>query len=391
MKNASWVVFHRLTSADFYETSKPRVPGAKGGKQSYIDLAGNSVPLADWETGFFNGIIPTHETQGPAWDISLSSLRISRSQPVRIASRTSSNGKYRNISIRSQKIHSREANRVFAWHPNHSSFPDLPAGAANAQDSRIAPLIVDLVIYIIRTDAGDFWAGWFQRSSPDPSWVVDPRLQVMFTDNEGHIELDPTIDFDEGVADWPFQNSATGATTPTVASPPSTPATPASTKPAAAPQKPSKTKTLAPKTYKPLSQEEATKLLIEDDMINSSPEIKEATRQTRVRNQKAVRILKGLYGECQISGNKFVFEKSDGMPYLEVHHLIPLGEGGADAPANLVVLSAHIHRMLHYASVSEIDLSQVKESKLKILINGDPYTITWNPEHAKLVNDANSD
>jgi len=390
MKKASWVVFHRLTGADFYETSKPRVQGARGGAQSYFDLAGNSVSLADWAAGFFNGLTPTTETQGPAWDITLKSLGIGHSQSVRIASRTSSNGTYRNISVRSQKIHSRAANRVFAWHPNHSSFPDLPAGAANAHDSRISPLIANLVIYLVRTNTGEFWAGWFQRDTPDPSWTVDPRLQVMFTNNEGHIELDPTVDFNENVADWPFLNSATGIITPPVATTPSKSPAPAIAKPTSTPQKPSISTTRTPRTYKPVSPEEATKQLIDDDMINDFPEIKEATRRTRARNQKAVRVLKDLYGECQISGSKFVFEKSDGLPYLEVHHLIPLGKGGADAPANLVVLSAHMHRMLHYADVPEIDLSQIKENKLEILINGDQFTIKWNPEHAKLVNDANS-
>lgn len=376
MKKAKWVIFHRLTSADFYETSKPRVPGARGGAQSYIDIAGNSVSLADWESGFFNGITPTQETQGPAWDIDLNSLGSGRSQPVRIASRTSSNGTYRNVSVRSQKIHSREANRVFAWHPNHSSFPDLPAGAQNAHDARLAPLIADLVIYLVRTDIGDFWAGWFQKSSPDPSWTVDPRLQVMFTDNEGHIELDPTVDFDEGVSDWPFQKSAGVVTTPIITSPSSTSPAPASPRPT--------------RTYKPLSQEEATKQLIDDDMINNAPETKEATRLTRARNQKAVRVLKDLYGKCQITDSEFIFKKSDGSPYLEVHHLIPLGEGGADSPANLVVLSAHMHRMLHYADVSEIDLSQIDKNRLEIVINGNQFTITWHPDHAKLVNDTNT-
>jgi len=279
---------------------------------------------------------------------------------------------------------------VLAWHPNHSSFPDLPPGAANAHDPRIPSLIADLVIYVARTNTGSFWAGWFQRSSPDPSWTIDPRLQVMFTDNEGHIELNPTVDFDEGVSDWPFQTSAGAVTTPALASPSSTSPALAPPKPTVAPKNTSGSKTRAPRTYKTLSQEEATKQLIDDDMINDAPETKEATRITRTRNQKAVRVLKDLYGKCQITGSEFVFKKSDGLPYLEVHHLIPLGEGGADVPANLVVLSAHMHRMLHYADVTEIDLSQIEENKLEVVINENQFTITWHPDHAKLVNDANN-
>ncbi len=86
-----------------------------------------------------------------------------------------------------------------------------------------------------------------------------------------------------------------------------------------------------------------------------------------------------------------MFKKSDGTPYTEAHHLIPLGEGGADAPHNLVIVSAHIHRMLHYADVSDIDLSKINNNQLDISINGVPYTITWHSEHAKLVEAAATD
>ena len=110
--------------------------------------------------------------------------------------------------------------------------------------------------------------------------------------------------------------------------------------------------------------------------------------ETFERNRKAVRDLKRLYKTCQVTGDDFVFSKANGEPYLEVHHLVPLGEGGSDDPANLVVISAHIHRMLHYAVVEGIDLSKIADDKLDFTINGETFTITWRPEHAKVISDA---
>jgi len=67
-----------------------------------------------------------------------------------------------------------------------------------------------------------------------------------------------------------------------------------------------------------------------------------------------------------------------------------LGDGGADDPRNIIIVSPLIHKMLHYASVEGIDLAQIKqlpsgESVLKILINGEEMVITWHAEHAKRV------
>ena len=41
--------------------------------------------------------------------------------------------------------------------------------------------------------------------------------------------------------------------------------------------------------------------------------------------------------------------------------------------------------MLHYADVSEIDLNNIVDNKLKITINGDEYEITWLPQHLETV------
>jgi len=131
-------------------------------------------------------------------------------------------------------------------------------------------------------------------------------------------------------------------------------------------------------------------VLLEEDEYEEAPD-KEVVVKIKARNQKAVKALKRLYqGKCQITGEDQTFVKRDGTFYSEAHHLVPLGEGGADNPKNIVVISPLVHRMLHYADVEGLDLENVQESDehgthLEFKINGDPYMIKWHPKHAELV------
>jgi 5-methylcytosine-specific restriction endonuclease McrA len=54
-------------------------------------------------------------------------------------------------------------------------------------------------------------------------------------------------------------------------------------------------------------------------------------------------------GSCQGCGNSAPFiRRSDLTPYLEVHHRIPLANGGEDSVANAIALCPNCHRKAHY-------------------------------------------
>ena len=57
-------------------------------------------------------------------------------------------------------------------------------------------------------------------------------------------------------------------------------------------------------------------------------------------------------GKCEmpLCGNA-LFTRVDGDPYLEVHHVVPLGEGGEDTYANVAALCPHCHRELHFGKL----------------------------------------
>jgi len=60
-------------------------------------------------------------------------------------------------------------------------------------------------------------------------------------------------------------------------------------------------------------------------------------------------VLAQAAGKCQRCGSPAPFiRRSDGSPYLEVHHKIPLAFGGEDTVANAIALCPNCHREAHY-------------------------------------------
>ena len=54
-------------------------------------------------------------------------------------------------------------------------------------------------------------------------------------------------------------------------------------------------------------------------------------------------------GQCELCG-WCGFEKDDSSAYVEIHHLVPLSEGGEDTPNNTAALCPNCHRAIHYSN-----------------------------------------
>ena len=59
-------------------------------------------------------------------------------------------------------------------------------------------------------------------------------------------------------------------------------------------------------------------------------------------------------GKCEACGDTAPFVGADGEPYLEVHHVRPLSEGGPDTVDNTVAGCPNCHRRLHYADDRDV-------------------------------------
>lgn len=60
-------------------------------------------------------------------------------------------------------------------------------------------------------------------------------------------------------------------------------------------------------------------------------------------------ILQAAKGHCEGCGDPAPFVGMDGLPYLEVHHVMPLSSHGSDKTTNAVALCPNCHRRCHYS------------------------------------------
>ena len=346
-KRVDSLVFRRMTYADFRHINKVGGQEEGGGGQSYIDFPTANISVQKW----FDFLGPNTDVGAgnrPKWDFTINSLGLQLPITIRISQR-----RLQSVSITSQKIHSQASNRVPSWHPNNGFPEDYNPDTEN------------LVVYIVKTTDNEYWAGWFLQNQIPAIWVGNASLSTMFTEVAGYLKFRRPLFIDTTNNLWGFRFNAT-------------------TIPNEIPTNEDIEKELELEDTSPRLQE-----LIE---THTHPEIVNRVMRIRQRNNRLVRNLKTLYGgRCQITGEQFTFQKRNGEWYSEVHHLIPLGENGSDSYANAIVVSPLIHRMLHYATVSEINLNNIVNRQLPITINGVEYTITWHPNHVSTVEDTLND
>ena len=56
-------------------------------------------------------------------------------------------------------------------------------------------------------------------------------------------------------------------------------------------------------------------------------------------------------GSCEHCRNLAPFKRKDGRPFLEVHHRIPLSEGGKDMLNNMIALCPTCHQEAHFGKM----------------------------------------
>lgn len=83
---------------------------------------------------------------------------------------------------------------------------------------------------------------------------------------------------------------------------------------------------------------------------NKIPQQSFSISKIYIRNSDVVaEVLDRANGFCEYCKNEAPFKKdSDGLGFLEVHHIIPLSENGLDTVENCVALCPNCHRHAHY-------------------------------------------
>lgn len=362
MERVKSIVYRNLTNADFFNINKPPGMELRGGGQAYIDFPTASVTPTQWHN-FFSGVYGVdvqQEKQGPSWTFPIYSLKVDNSssppsQNIKIYQRRA-----QSVCITSQKLLSSRSNRVRAWHPE-AGFP-YPIDNTNTEQCPDG-----LMVYLAATDSGKVWAGWYLNDGTTGlpiKGIVSEAIAKMFTYPSNIEGYSGIINFQDNEnvyinpddIDYPLQTYGN--------------------------------ETYISNVFNPANEEaEFIETLFSNDGSTRNSFTKEYLTKVRIRNKSIVADLKSLYDNtCQITGKQFSFQKKNGVDYTEVHHLIPLGEGGSDEIKNLIVVNPLIHKMFHHADVKPIDLKNIKVDSngygyLEIYISDKPYKITWHPRH----------
>lgn len=85
------------------------------------------------------------------------------------------------------------------------------------------------------------------------------------------------------------------------------------------------------------------------DSANSQPAGSTSSPRTVYQRSRDVRdyVLARAHGHCEGCSQPAPFQRTDGTPYLEPHHIRRLSDGGPDHPAFVIALCPTCHRRVH--------------------------------------------
>lgn len=121
------------------------------------------------------------------------------------------------------------------------------------------------------------------------------------------------------------------------------------------------------KLYKSLSNKELKKLIEEPDTNHSNNRSLSIISRPIRRETVILYTLKRANGICQLCNQPAPFLNKNGIPFLEVHHIDFLSEGGSDTIHNTVALCPNCHRKMHIIP-SHKDILKLKK-KAQVLLN----------------------
>lgn len=90
---------------------------------------------------------------------------------------------------------------------------------------------------------------------------------------------------------------------------------------------------------------------------------------TQYKRNAAVKawVLQQADGKCESCGQLAPFNGSDGLPFLEVHHVRQLADNGSDTVTNAVALCPNCHREAHYGENSRKLVSQLYNQIVRLV------------------------
>lgn len=181
--NVESLIFRKLTPNEFKAITNT-INSQGGGSQTYIDFPKGCISDDDFKEFFESE--GNKNTNGFEWVFRVNSLSIGRTQQQETISarRESSN------SLREQNNN----NRIEIWKNGRSGFP------VDSYDDKNNPIVV----YILKSDDKEYWAGWFYRNQCDDTWPMTRGLSIMLWKDCAYIKFDTPIPFSTDDFTWPL-------------------------------------------------------------------------------------------------------------------------------------------------------------------------------------------
>ncbi|CAH7017356.1 5-methylcytosine-specific restriction protein A [Vibrio chagasii] len=96
-------------------------------------------------------------------------------------------------------------------------------------------------------------------------------------------------------------------------------------------------------------RESSKKFKSEKPKGDAKPKVNTTTTTSYARSPEVKAwVLNRANGVCECCDNPAPFETEEDRPFLEVHHIVPLVDGGADTVENCAGICPNCHRMLHF-------------------------------------------
>lgn len=183
MRKAVSIIFRKLTTNEFKAITNT-INSDGGGSQTYIDFPKGSVSDEQMQA-FFNHTGEPIDN-GFEWKFKVNSLSLGQNQQNATISarRTSSN------SLREQN----KEKRIEIW---KDSISDFPQSGYNETENPI-------VVFIVKDDTNEYWAGWFFRNRCTDSWYMTKGLSTVIWKDCGYVKFDMPIPFVDYIYEWPF-------------------------------------------------------------------------------------------------------------------------------------------------------------------------------------------
>ena len=210
------VFWRKITPGDFFNIERTREAGpAGGGGQLYIDIPLGSNISIDEFGNFVRG--QPLDNDDSTWP-NIKVQAFSASTPVVVAPLpfTPRRGGNRRYRIANQNRQASGSHRHPAWSADRG-FPEAPDDVTSSTDPRM-PNLSYLKIFIARTDAGEFLAGYSNSVTMPPGWPRGIGLETLFEPNasveaDGIIQVAPDIRLSparlSGLITTPFGDVAT--------------------------------------------------------------------------------------------------------------------------------------------------------------------------------------